>query len=94
MPATAENLLRLLLILSIVFIYIALDAQRPEGKSPLEATYDRCIVRFRPIMMTTLAALLGGLLISQLIALYLTPIVYLYLDALQTKLSVRTPTRA
>jgi HAE1 family hydrophobic/amphiphilic exporter-1 len=91
---------------AIMQIDFALDAQRNEGMAPLEAIYKGCLVRFRPIMMTTMAALLGslpiamgygaggearqtlglavvgGLLFSQLITLYLTPVVYTYMDAL------------
>ena len=96
---------------AIMQIDFALDAQRNEGKPPLDAIFDGCVVRFRPIMMTTMAALLGtlpialglgaggearrplglavvgGLLVSQLITLYLTPVVYIYLDAFQRKLA-------
>ena len=95
---------------AIMQIDFALHAQRVEGKSPIEAIYQGCLVRFRPIMMTTMAAMfgalpiaiglgagadtrrplglavLGGLLFSQLITLYLTPVVYTYMDALQTKM--------
>jgi HAE1 family hydrophobic/amphiphilic exporter-1 len=91
---------------AIMQIDFALAAERNEGKAPLEAIYQGCLVRFRPIMMTTMAALLGslpialgygaggearqplgmavvgGLLFSQLITLYLTPVVYTYLAGL------------
>jgi HAE1 family hydrophobic/amphiphilic exporter-1 len=93
---------------AIMQIDFALEAQRNEGKSPVEAIYQGCLVRFRPIMMTTMAALLGavplaighgagaesrqplgltvvgGLLFSQLITLYLTPVFYIYMDKLQS----------
>jgi HAE1 family hydrophobic/amphiphilic exporter-1 len=94
---------------AIMQIDFALDAQRNEGKSPSEAIFAGCIVRFRPIMMTTMSALMaslpialgfsgwarrqlglcvvGGLLTSQLITLYLTPVFYLYMDALHGKIT-------
>jgi HAE1 family hydrophobic/amphiphilic exporter-1 len=95
---------------AIMQIDFALEAQRNEGKTPLDAIYQGCLVRFRPIMMTTMAALLGalplalsygagaesrrtlgiavvgGLLFSQLVTLYLTPVVFTYMDGLQEKL--------
>ena len=92
---------------AIMMIDFALEAQRKEGKEPLEAIYQGCLVRFRPIMMTTMAALMGtlpialglgagaesrrplgvavvgGLLFSQLVTLYLTPVFYTYMESLQ-----------
>jgi HAE1 family hydrophobic/amphiphilic exporter-1 len=89
---------------AILMIDFALDAQRNQGMSPEEAIRTACILRFRPIMMTTFAALMGalpiafglgagaelrqplgisvagGLIVSQFVTLFITPVIYLYLD--------------
>ncbi|HEY9717706.1 MAG TPA: efflux RND transporter permease subunit, partial [Trichormus sp.] len=102
---------------AIMMIDFALDAERNEGKSAEDAIYAACLTRFRPIMMTTMAALMGGipiatgigagsearqplgltvvggLLVSQLVTLYITPVFYIYLDRLQRKLQ-RKPQQA
>ncbi len=91
---------------AIMMIDFALQAEREEGKSPLEAIREACLLRFRPIMMTTMAALLGGLplalgtgtgselrrplgmtivgglIVSQALTLFTTPVIYLYMDRL------------
>jgi len=98
---------------AIMMIDFALEAEREQGMSPEESIHQACLLRFRPIMMTTLAALLGGLplalgsgsgselrrplgiaivgglLISQVLTLYTTPVIYLYMDRLGRYLSRR-----
>jgi multidrug efflux pump subunit AcrB len=92
---------------AIMMIDFALAAERTEGKNSRDSIYEACLLRFRPILMTTMAAILGatplafgtgtgselrrplgitiigGLIVSQLLTLYTTPVVYLYLDRLQ-----------
>ncbi|MGO9123372.1 MAG: multidrug efflux RND transporter permease subunit [Terriglobales bacterium] len=96
---------------AIMMIDFALLAERNEGKSPLDAIHEACLLRFRPIMMTTMAALLGGLplalgtgigselrrplgitivgglIVSQALTLFTTPVVYLYMDKLRLRSS-------
>jgi multidrug efflux pump len=92
---------------AIMMIDFALEAERKEGKSPREAIYQACLLRFRPIIMTSMCALLGavplavgggigsslrrplgisiigGLIVSQMLTLFTTPVVYLYMDRLR-----------
>jgi HAE1 family hydrophobic/amphiphilic exporter-1 len=99
---------------AIMMIDFALEAERKQGKPPREAIIEACLIRFRPIMMTTMAALMGtlpiaiglgtgaearrplgiavvgGLAFSQIVTLYVTPVIYTYLDALQRRLRPRT----
>src|SRR5258707_4429860 len=100
---------------AIMMIDFALEAERAEGLSPRDSIVKACLLRFRPIMMTTLAALLGavplafesgtgselrcplgvtiigGLLLSQLLTLYTTPVIYLLMDRLRARLGSGTP---
>jgi multidrug efflux pump subunit AcrB len=98
---------------AIMMVDFALDLERNSGKNPIDAIYQACLLRFRPIMMTTTAALLGGLplaigggmgselrrplgisivgglLVSQVLTLFTTPVVYLYMERLRLRLSGR-----
>jgi multidrug efflux pump subunit AcrB len=96
---------------AILMIDVAIETERTEGHSPEQAIYQACLLRFRPIMMTTMAAMfgglpialgggngsefrrplgiaiVGGLIVSQMLTLYTTPVVYLYMDRLRAWLS-------
>jgi multidrug efflux pump len=102
---------------AIMMIDFALDAERNEGLPPREAIFQACLLRFRPIMMTTMAAILGalplmigwgegselrhplgitmvgGLIFSQALTLFTTPVIYLYFDRLAARFG-KTPSHA
>ena len=95
---------------AIMMVDVAIENERNQGKEPEEAIFDACLLRFRPIMMTTMAAMLGalplalgtnvgselrrpmgiaivgGLIFSQMLTLYTTPVIYLYMDRLQIRI--------
>ena len=98
-----------------MMIDFALDAERKKGLSPQEAIYEACLLRFRPIMMTTMCAMLGGLplalgngtgselrkplgisivgglIVSQVLTLYTTPVIYVFFDRLGQRFGSRKP---
>jgi len=102
---------------AIMMIDFALEAERVEGQAPRDAIYQACLLRFRPIMMTTMAAILGalplmlgtgtgselrqplglaivgGLIVSQVLTLFTTPVIYLYFDRLALRFTGRGQAR-
>ena len=113
-PPTVIMLVGLVKKNGIIMVDFAVEASRTQGKNAFDAIYEACIVRFRPIMMTTMAALfgtlpialgfgagaesrrplglavVGGLLFPQMLTLFVTPVIYTYMDSFQTWLQTHS----